>query len=292
MATIESAPRTAASASSAVLSLLVRSCFVVVTRGYMPGVRAGLPAQIRKRLDPTQRFGLRLSLFALAVVLVAVPFATLVFQVLGEGPLTQLDGRAANRLNDMVHDNAAAVEALQLISWLGRPVILGLIVAVGVIVLWRRGQPKLIAFLVLTTLGGGLVDSAVKLLVNRPRPIVDHPVQTAFGKSFPSGHSMSSLICFGALLVIFLPALKSARARRIAVIATSALVFAIGVSRLMLGVHFVTDVIGGFVLGAAWLVGSIAIFEVWRVERGKRTTEPLSEGVEPEAAKALQKSAS
>jgi undecaprenyl-diphosphatase len=254
----------------------------------MPKVRAGLPEQVRKRLDPTQRFGLRLTLFAVAVVLVAVPFATLVFQVLGKGSLTRLDGRVANDLNNAVNDSPTIVRILQLISWLGRPVVLGLVVAVAVVVLWRRGQPKLIAFLVLTTLGGGLVDSLVKILVNRPRPVVDHPVSTAMGKSFPSGHSMSSLITYGALLVIFLPAVRSRRGRRITLAATTVLILAIGVSRLMLGVHFVTDVIGGFILGAAWLAGAVAIFEVWRVERGKRPTEPLTEGVEPEAGPALR----
>jgi undecaprenyl-diphosphatase len=243
---------------------------------------------VRKRLDPSQRFGLRLTLFALAVVLVAVPFATLLFQVLGRGPLTRLDGRIANRLNASVNGHPAVVRTLQLISWLGRPVTLTLVVAVAVIVLWRRGQPKLVAFLILTVLGGGLVDSLVKMLVNRPRPHVDHPISTAMGKSFPSGHSMSSLICFGALLVIFLPALRRSRDRHIAVAATVVLVLAIGLSRLMLGVHFVSDVVGGYVLGAAWLAGAVALFEVWRVERGKRPTEPLTEGVEPEAGEALR----
>lgn len=225
------------------------------------------------------------------MVLVAVPFASLLFQVLAEGPLTRLDGRIANRLNAWVYDSPVAVKILQLVSWLGRPVLLGLFVAVGVVILWRRNQRKLVAFLVLTTLGGGLVDSAVKILVNRPRPLVDHPVQTAFGKSFPSGHAMSSLVCFGALLVIFLPALRTRRSRHVAVGVTALLVLAIGLSRLMLGVHFVSDVVGGYVLGAAWLLGAVAIFEVWRVERGKRPTEPLSEGVEPEAAPALRHSA-
>jgi undecaprenyl-diphosphatase len=254
----------------------------------VPNVRAGLPTEVRKRLDPTQRFGLRLTLFAIAVVLVAVPFATLTFQVLAKGPLTRLDGRIANRLNDAVNGSPTVVRILQLISWLGRPVILGAVIAVAVVILWRRHQPKLVAFLVLTSLGGGIVDSVVKMLVNRPRPHVDHPIQTAFGKSFPSGHSMSSLICYGALLVIFLPALKRTRDRHIAVAATAVLVLAIGLSRLMLGVHFVSDVVGGYVLGAAWLIGAVAIFEVWRVERGKRPSEPLSEGVEPEAGKALR----
>jgi undecaprenyl-diphosphatase len=252
-------------------------------------MRAGLPAELRKRLDPTQRFGVRLTLFAFAVVLVAVPFATLLFQVLGEGPLTRLDGNIANRLNDLVHESPVVVKVLQFISWLGRPVILALVIAPAVVVLWRNKQPKLVAFLLLTSIGGGLVDTAVKILVDRPRPEVDHPIQTAFGKSFPSGHAMSSLVCYGALLVLFLPALERGRHRRIAVVSTIALILAIGLSRLFLGVHFVSDVVGGYVLGAAWLIGAIAIFEVWRVERGKRPSEPLVEGVEPEAGRVLHK---
>jgi undecaprenyl-diphosphatase len=187
----------------------------------MPRVRAGLPASVRRRLNPTERYGLRVSLFALAVVLVAVPFATLLFQVLAKGPVTRLDGRVANWLNDQVHESTVAVDVLQFISWLGRPVILGLFVGIGVVILWRRNQRKLVAFLILTTLGGGFVDTAVKILVNRPRPVVDHPIQTAFGKSFPSGHAMSSLVCYGALLVLFLPAVRSAIGRRIALVATA-----------------------------------------------------------------------
>lgn len=224
-------------------------------------------------------------------MLVTVPFATLLFQVLAEGPLTRLDGRIANRLNDWVHDSPVAVTTLEVVSWIGKPIALSVFVGVGVLLLWRRNQYKLVAFLVLTTIGGGLVDSAVKILVNRPRPLVDHPIHTAFGKSFPSGHAMSSLVCFGALLVIFLPALRTRRSRHVAVATTALLVLAIGLSRLMLGVHFVSDVIGGYVLGAAWLLGAVAIFEVWRIERGKRPSEPLSEGVEPEAAPALRHSA-
>jgi membrane-associated phospholipid phosphatase len=57
---------------------------------------------------------------------------------------------------------------------------------------------------------------------------------------------------------------------------------------LVLGVHFLTDVIGGYVLGLAWLLGAVAAFEIWRVELGRRPSEPLAEGVEPEAGPALR----
>jgi undecaprenyl-diphosphatase len=140
---------------------------------------------------------------------------------------------------------------------------------------------------VVTPLGGGIVDSLVKILVNRPRPVVDHPVATAMGHSFPSGHAMSSVVTYGALLLVFLP-LVTGRWRHLTVGLISVLILGIGTSRLLLGVHFVSDVVGGWILGLAWLLGAVAVFETWRVDEGKRRAHPLDEGVEPEAAAALR----
>ncbi|MDX6659187.1 MAG: hypothetical protein QOJ55_9, partial [Solirubrobacteraceae bacterium] len=66
--------------------------------------------------------------------------------------------------------------------------------------------------------------------------------------------------------------------------AVTVLVLAIGASRLLLGVHFVSDVVGGYVLGLAWLAGAVAAFETWRVDEGRPRSDPLGEGIEPEAA--------
>ena len=99
--------------------------------------------------------------------------------------------------------------------------------------------------------------------MNRPRPIVDNPVATALGKSFPSGHTMSATVVYGALLVAFWRMLPK-RWRPVAVAATVCLVLAVASSRLLLGVHFLSDVIGGFLLGIAWLSGSTAAFKTWR----------------------------
>ena len=91
---------------------------------------------------------------------------------------------------------------------------------------------------------------------------------------------------FAEQLLVFLP-LMSDRARNLAIAAYVVLVLAIGLSRLMLGVHFISDVLGGYVLGAAWLAASVAAFEIWREERGKRHTHLADEGVEPEEAREL-----
>lgn len=250
-------------------------------------MRAGLPQFVRRRLDPQQRYGLRVTLFAVATVLVAVPFATLTFLVLAKGPITRFDGRLADRLNNAVHDSPTVLRFFEIVSWFGRPVWLGVAVSIGAIFVWRRGRRRLAVYLVVTVVVGGLVDTAVKVLVDRPRPVVDHPVITAFGKSFPSGHAMSSTVTYGALLLAFLPALRGRR-RIVAVAAAVLVVLLIGCSRLILGVHFLSDVVGGYILGVAWLALATAAFEIWREERGLPPSEPLAEGVEPEAGPALR----
>ncbi len=222
-----------------------------------------LPRAWRNRLDPNERYGLRLTLVVVAVSVVAVPFAYLTFNVIGAGPLTRFDARVANNLNAWSHTRPGVLRLLGDVSNLAKPVTLWVVCAVVAVWLWRAGRVRIAVFVVVTALGGGLIDTLVKLAVNRPRPVVDHPVATAFGKSFPSGHTMSATVVFGALLVAFWP-LLSKRWRGVALVATIGLVLAVASSRLLLGVHFVSDVVGSFLLGLAWLSGSAAAFQTWR----------------------------
>lgn len=227
-----------------------------------------------------------MTLLGLAFVIVTVPFTTLVFQVLFEGQLTHVDREVAVSMNRFVHERDHLVGPLQVISWMGRPPVLWTVTIVGVVHAWRHRAMRLVAYLVCTTAVGGLMSTSIKLLVDRPRPDVAHPIATAFGKSFPSGHALSSTVVFGVVLLAFLPVLPR-RCRHAAVTGVAVLVLAIGTSRLLLGVHFVSDVVAGHLLGVAWLAGATAMFEIWRVERGSRPVNPLDEGVEPEAAEAL-----
>src|SRR5207237_5479177 len=129
-----------------------------------------------------------------------------------------------------------------------------------------RHRYRLLAFLVVTTASGSILNSAVKEIVGRARPTVSHPVDVASGKSFPSGHAMGSTIVYGALLLIVLPPLP-ARARPWVAAATATLVLLISASRLALGVHFLSDVVGGILLGVAWLLAATAAFRIWGADR-------------------------
>jgi len=248
-------------------------------------VRKGLPERVERklerRLDPVGRYGVRLTLFGLAVVLVGIPFGFLLEQVLRSGPLTSVDTGIARWLNDHIDAVPGGVGTLQTVSFLGKPIWLVVVVGGPGVWILVKHKYRLVLFLAVTCLGGGIVDTLVKIAVGRARPEVDHPVAHALGKSFPSGHAMSSIICYGALLFVFLP-LVAGSARRAALASTAVLVAAIGVSRLALGVHFLSDILGGWALGTAWLLASVAAFEIYREDRGLRPTKPLEEGVEPE----------
>ena len=220
---------------------------------------------LRRRLDPEARYGLRFTLFAVAFLLVVVPFGVLLAEVTREGPLTRVDTSAANNLYEWVHDSPGLVRALKVVTTLGSTWFLTVLVVIASVVLLRAGRRRTTVFLISTSITTGLLIRLVKALVSRDRPSLIEPVATAAGKSFPSGHSMGATAVYGALLVVFAPRL-SRRGRRFAVGGYLVLVAAIAFTRLALGVHYITDVLAGFVLGCAWLALAVAAFRVWQQE--------------------------
>jgi undecaprenyl-diphosphatase len=124
--------------------------------------------------------------------------------------------------------------------------------------LWR-----LAGFFVVAVVGGQLLVDVVKRLVDRARPVLPDPVAHAGGPSFPSGHAMGSAILYGAIAVILLPALPR-RARPVVVGLVVLLVAAVSTSRVLLGVHFTSDVTAGALLGAGWLAVAVGVCRPWR----------------------------
>lgn len=245
-------------------------------------MKRGLPEWAQRRFDPAGRYGLRLTLFAIAAVLVAIPFSYLLLQVLDSGPLTEIDRGVAEAVHEWIRDSRALVALSFVFSFLGMPPWFYVTLGGSAYWFFRRGYWRLATFVVATPLIGGVVSTAVKVLVDRPRPELDEPIARAFGKSFPSGHAMTSTVAYGTLLLAFMPMIPP-RWRPRAIAAYVVLVLLISASRLGLGVHYLSDVLGGIVLGAAWLCVSVAAFRIWRREQRKRVPDVM-EGVEPEVA--------
>jgi undecaprenyl-diphosphatase len=135
---------------------------------------------------------------------------------------------------------------------LGGATVITLIVAAvaGFLCLQRRYRAALV--IMLTTISGELVGSAMKHFFMRPRPTVVPHLRDALSSSFPSGHAMDSAIVYltlGALLM----RVADRRATKLYCLAMALLLtLLVGVSRVYLGVHYPTDVIGGWILGFAW----------------------------------------
>jgi undecaprenyl-diphosphatase len=228
---------------------------------------------LRRRLDPDARFGLRFTLCAIAFLLVAVPFGLLLADVRREGALTRLDTRVADRLHEWVQDSPGLVTALKVVTNFGSTWWLTLLVVIAAVALLRQGRRRTALFLVFTSITTGLLIRLLKALVGRDRPSLLDPVASAAGESFPSGHAMGATAVYGALLVVFAPRMSPGQ-RRVALASYLVLVASICFTRLALGVHYITDVVAGFVLGCAWLALSVAAFRVWQQDTAAEEVEP------------------
>lgn len=112
------------------------------------------------------------------------------------------------------------------------------------------------------------------------------PVASAPGNSFPSGHALGSMVVYGMLVLVFLPALRR-RWRPWFIGLAAVIVAAVGFTRIALGVHYLSDVLGGWLLGVAWISVTAYAFRIWRREAGHETP-PLTDGLEPEAGPDLR----
>ena len=202
-------------------------------------------------------------------------------------PLESIDRGVAADLNRVVADRPVLVSVLKVITLLGSNGVLGWLVAISALILLVRKRWRLAAYLLVTSAGGLILDPTLKIAVGRLRPVVADPIAAGGGNSFPSGHALASIIGYGALLLVFTPALPR-RVRKPVIIALATVVMLVGFSRLALGVHYLSDVLGAWCLGIAWLGATAYAFELWRKGSGERVTAPLSEGLEPEASADLK----
>jgi undecaprenyl-diphosphatase len=220
--------------------------------------------------------------------LLAVTTAALVFTILlilvrlQWRPLESVDHGAAAHINALIAGHPALVSVVRAVTFLGSTGVLWTVIGASAVLLAIRRRWRLVIYLLVTGAGALVMDPILKSLVGRLRPVVAHPVAHGGGNSFPSGHSLGSIVCYGAVLLVFLPAARGRwRAAFTAVIV--ALVALIGISRILLGVHYLSDVLGGWTLGITWLGVTAFAFELTRQAEGQPVTDPLTEGLEPEA---------
>ena len=208
----------------------------------------GLARFLGERLDPRVATGLLLTLALVLLVLGGVVVAVLGLVVRSNNLLVDLDRSVAPW--GAQHTDAFTRDVLDFVTAFGGRFLVPIVITVAIIELIRRPSVWLIVFVTAVTVGQSVLSNSIKDLVERVRPAIN-PIASTLGPAFPSGHTTSAAACYAALALIA----GRGRSRTTQAALAGGAVFiavAVGASRVLLGVHWLTDVIGGFALGWAW----------------------------------------
>ena len=225
---------------------------------------------LQDRLSPQGYMGLHLTAGGLMIILTCWWFTEIAEGIHAEGMLAFWDKQAAGAVQ------AAATDHLTLfargVSFLGSVVFLAAAsVCAAAVFIWRRWFDALLG-LALTMIGGSLLNTLLKHLFQRKRPIFENPLVELSTFAFPSGHTMGATLFYIFLAAICAHAMQRRRMRVLAVSAAVLMVVLVGLSRIYLGAHFFTDVLGAIVAGLAWLAfcwTAVETLRKWRKrERG------------------------
>ena len=218
------------------------------------------------------RLATRRALIVL-VVLTAAFVALTVAVAVRWGPLISLDGSVEGAVHGFAVTHRGLLPAVGVVTDLGSPVAMNIVVLVAAIALVSTRRVRAAVYLVAARFLELGVETLLKDVVARPRPAWVDPVGSATSTSFPSGHSAGTAVVYLALIVLGVvsvgrPRRSSTRALiAVGVVAGAVLLVLVPVSRVVLGVHFPSDVVGGVLLG---LVCALLLVPILRGARAAR----------------------
>jgi undecaprenyl-diphosphatase len=239
----------------------------------------GLRRAIHRHLSAAdERFGLRLGGGLAGTLVASATFALLLLLVrAGWGPLRDLDTAAAETFSRIDADRPELVKTAEVVSDVFDPNVFRVALTVIAVVYVIQGERHHATWLLVTVFGGAGLGFALKEIVGRARPVLPDPVSAAPGLSFPSGHALGATVGCCLLLLITLR-FMSRSARVAAVIAAVFIVGAVALARVVLGVHFVSDVLAGIALGIGWVAVTTSAYVAWRRETGRPVERPAEVG--------------
>jgi undecaprenyl-diphosphatase len=236
----------------------IRAALVwVADRPALSWVRSRYPRLWRfvgRRFAPGEAAGLVLTLGVAAVLTLGVVFGELLDNVFEGDGVTVADRPVLRFL--AAHRQPWSITAAQVITDVGSPVGAAVTAAlVGVVLAWLRRSWLPLLVLALAAGGIAVINKVVKQLVSRARPTATAAVVGEHGFSFPSGHAIGTTVVWLLSAWLISRGLIGRFAVRIAVwMMASLIVVAVGTTRVFLGVHYPSDVLAAWALGAAWAV--------------------------------------
>lgn len=203
---------------------------------------------------------------ALAAAALAVPSVLLLLLVaFSWDPLLALDGDIARTTHRWAVDEPGLTHAFRILTdWVWDPWTMRAVAAAAVVwLMWRHRAWWPALWVAVTCAVGTVVQQGLKSAIGRERPVWPDPVDSAHYAAFPSGHAMTATVVCGLLLWL-LHLYGAGRAlRRTALAVAVVSVVGVGLTRVWLGVHWPSDVVGGWLLGALLVALAVASYERW-----------------------------
>jgi undecaprenyl-diphosphatase len=230
---------------------------------------------IRDRLSPRGYLGLQLTMGLLFLIGSSWLFGGISEDVMHGDPLTVIDKKFAEWVHERTTPGMLAV--MQLITDLASLAWVAGVASLTVLVLWwKRYWYRLLAFMLVVP-GGMVLASLLKIAFHRSRPSFEDSILIFQSYSFPSGHTMAATLLYGMFAVFGVIAFDSWRWRVRIVISSCVMVLLVGFSRMYLGAHYLSDVLGATTAGLAWLALCVTAVNTLRRYRSRQvvTNETL-----------------
>lgn len=224
---------------------------------------------ISRRFAKTNFFGLPLTLLTIAFIYVLFLFLGIIEGVIFSKTIVQIDLRAAALI--AIFRSPAFVKIFLGITYLGKIEVVLFFLTISSIIFWLLNKKTFIYSLWLTVAGGEIFVFLGKLIFHRPRPAT--AVYSETSASFPSGHATVAVALYGFLIYFLLLRAKKRRHKLLLLFSGILLIFLIGFSRIYLGVHFVSDILAGYLTGLLWLIIGVSINQ-WQIFRHKNMPRP------------------
>jgi membrane-associated phospholipid phosphatase len=223
---------------------------------------------LQARLSPEGYLGLHLTIGLLVILAAGLWFGDIAEDVSRDAATRLLDDHITAWFQE--HATPLLTQISRVVTFFGSVIFLTAASAVIAAVFAVRRWGYRLLTLILAVGGGSLLNLLLKHFFHRQRPVLENPLVTLSSFGFPSGHTMGSTIFYGVLALFVAHSIPGWRHRVLVCCAASFIIALVGLSRIYLGAHYFTDVIGAVAVGLAWLAFAWTGVETLRKWRGRR----------------------
>lgn len=227
-------------------------------------------AFVKARLSPRNHLGLNLTIGALMLIGASWLFGGIAEDVVTGDPLTVVDVEVANWFHSRATPNVTRI--MLAITHANGPTAITVYVTFAALYLIGRRDWYWLMCLLVVVPAGALLNVLMKYAFHRARPSFEHPILSLTSYSFPSGHAAGSMLFYGVVAAYLISQVTQWRSRVVIAFIAFAFVLLTALSRVYLGVHYLSDVLAGMAEAVAWLSLCLTgIHTYWMHRNGSAT---------------------